>query len=418
MRTPGQLSIEEKREIELAYLRGESPADLDRLYGLRPRSVGKLAYRRGWKRSNTIKDVKKDPTERLYEYDTKIEALQGKVRYLNRQYKQALKEKNLNDRLIEAARDAIISSDPIEPMSIDYDDDYNDPVEHRAVALMSDVHVGEVVSADETNNLSEYNMELFHDRLDIWTNEIINTVVHRRDVLNIPNLDIFMLGDMISGDIHDELSNSNDVSVVDQMVEASRAIASSVLTLSQYFDNVRVTGVAGNHGRMRRKPYYKGKQRQNWDYLCYQLMAMHLSHQNNIEFNIPEAFWTLVDVLGTKFVLMHGDGMQSWSGLPWTGITKTVLKFRELLGADIHFDRMVMGHYHDPVETENWIINGNFKGGDEFSIGKLYVNNRPSQTLLYVREDEGVIESKKIYLDGGARKVSIPEGRWDWDDEL
>ena len=66
------------------------------------------------------------------------------------------------------------------------------------------------------------------------------------------------------------------------------------------------------------------------------------------------------------------------------------------------------------MDTERWHINGNFKGGDEYSLGSLYKGCRPSQTLLYVHPKNGVVGMERIYLDeSDERNLSITEDTWD-----
>ena len=279
---------------------------------------------------------------------------------------------------------------------------------HSAVALVSDVHVGEVVSAAETNNLGSYDTDIFHDRLHRWTNKLLELVEIRRHRLHIPNLNLLFLGDIVSGDIHDELSNTNDGNIVEQTIVAAQSFSEAVLALIPYFEEIEISGVVGNHGRMARKPYYKNKQSRSFDYLVYKMMEMTLAKQPTVKFHIPESFWTVRDILGTKFLLLHGDGNTSWSGLPWYGIQRMTLKLMDMIGREVPFDKVVMGHFHDPVDTESWSINGSFKGGDEYSIGKLYTTGRPSQTLMYVHPIHGVVSTERIYLDDpGDRRVKI-----------
>ena len=394
-----ELSEEEQTQVETEWKRGESGSSLDRKYGLKIGTVRSKAYRKGW-----VKDSVS------WEEDLKTEKLKSKLRIVERKYKAAVKDVVAVDRFIDVAKDAIQAADPVVPMSLVK---HSGSGEHRVVAMLSDLHVGEVVSAEETNNLSEYNLSIFVERIEKWTEKVIELVELRRARLNVPSLSIFMLGDIISGDIHEELQITNEGSVLDTVVFATRHLAASLLTLSKYFEEIEVSGVVGNHGRMKKKPYFKGKQRVSWDYLIYQMLALHLKDQKNIKWHIPASFWTVRDVLGMRFLLFHGDGIQSTQGLPYYGIERAYLRLRDLIGSDVPFDRAVMGHYHDPVDTERWHIGGNFKGGDEYSLGRLYKGCRPSQTLLYVHSEHGVVGTERIYLDNPSEhRLSISEDTW------
>ena len=406
MRIPSELSVEEIADVERRWKGGEVAARLEEEFGLRPDAIRKVAYSRQWKRDGVVNtsagfEVLDDiQIKTKWDTDLRVEKLQSELNNKTRQYKEAVKNVVAIDRIVDIARDVIQAADPVMPLPLTMPET-SSTTEHRAVALMGDVHVGEVVSAEETNNLGGYDLDTFHERLEIWANKIIGLIELRRHRLWMPELEIFMLGDIVSGDIHDELMNTNEGSVVDQVVEAANSISGALLSMSQHFERINVSCVVGNHGRISQKSYYKRKQTMSWDYLAYQMMALTLQKQENIEFHIPKSFWTIRDVLGTKFLMLHGDGIQAWSGVPWYGIQRTVLKLKEMIGSHEDFDKVVMGHFHEPIETEQFLVTGSWKGGDEYSIGKLYKSNRPSQTLLYVHPDNGVhpVGTEKVYLD-------------------
>ena len=325
------LSPDDRFQIEAEWKAGVSAPELDKRYDLTPGTVRKKASVKKW--------IKGDGST-TWETDVKFEKLQSKLKVLQRKYRAAVKDTAVLDRFLETARECIQAAEPIEPLYLPTDQSGG---EHRVVALLSDVHVGEVVSAEETNNLSEYNYGIFVERMKIWTKKVVELVELRRTRLHVPNLSVFMLGDMVSGDIHEELKVTNEGSVLDTVVFATKHIAAALLELSRHFEEIEVSGVVGNHGRMSKKPYFKGKQRVSWDYLIYQMLALHLKDQKNIKWHIPASFWTIRNVLGMRFLLFHGDGIQSTQGLPYYGIERAYLRLRDLIGSDVPFDRAVMG---------------------------------------------------------------------------
>ena len=413
MQTMGTLSIEELEDIKARWMRGDNLGDVEAEYDLRHKAISRYASAHNWKadKGSEAPRTKEEKDELTWAHNVEVERLQSTIRHLRRVNSQAAKEKVAVDRLVAAATDAIRAADPVTPPP-KVTPSAPSGTEHTLVALLSDVHVGEVVRPEETNNLSAYDMELFDERMDIWTNKVVDLVSLRRSQLYIPKLELFMLGDIVSGDIHEELENTNAGSIIDQVVTATHRIASSILVLAQHFDEITISCVAGNHGRMKRKPYYKHKQPANWDVLIGQMLRLILRHQKNVSFIIPGSHWMMREVPGCRFLLMHGDGIKGWSGIPWYGVQRAVSSFLEMIGRDVMFDRAVMGHFHNPVDTENWHINGCFKGGDEFSIGAIFAANRPSQTLLYVHPRHGVVGTERVYLDGERRKFQVLDDSW------
>ena len=427
MPTYRQLHPLAQEEVKQRYIKGERAVDLEREYQMPYKHLIKTGWRLGWnvlraientpqvtkdivaKRDARVSQVQK-PAE-SFERDVQMERLRAQNKILGQKLKEAVKGTATVDRVMEVLKDTTIASEPVEvfstaPLGLTGD-------KHAAVALLSDVHMGEVVEAGETNGLANYDMATCYERAQIWVEKVVGLTELRRSRMDIPDLHLFMLGDIISGDIHDELSNSNEVPVIVQTQEAARLFSSAALTLSQHYENVYISVVAGNHGRMKKKPYYKNKQIANWDVLVGQIMALRLKNQSNIHFHIPEAFWTIRDVLGTKFFLMHGDGVKSWNSIPWYGVDRVTKSLLDMVGRDVMFDRVAMGHFHNPVDTESWHINGSFKGGDEYSIGAVYAAGRPSQTMLYVHPEMGVVSTERVYLDNGIKKrFETKEALW------
>ena len=391
------LTLQQQKLIEEQWKSGVSAREIEREYDMLEGAIRKVAYNKGWR-----KDSDK------WEQDLEVERLKSQLNIANRKYNQAVKETSAVNRLVDTMRDTIKAAPAVKPLQIERR--LKTGSDHHAVALVSDVHVGEVVSSSETNNLGAYNTAIFEERLERWTTNLLRLIELRRERLNVPSLSLFFLGDIVSGEIHDELANTNDSNIVEQTILAAQGFSESILALAPHFDEIEISGVVGNHGRMARKPYYKQKQIKNFDYLIYKMMELTLGKQDNIKFHIPDSFWTIRDVMGTRFLLVHGDGNMSWSGVPYYGIERSYLKLHELIGRDVAFDRVVMGHFHEIIITNRYIINGSFKGADEYSIGKLYRGGLPEQILMYVHPEHGIVGYETVILEDVDNRRIVVDG--------
>ena len=164
-----------------------------------------------------------------------------------------------------------------------------------AIAPLSDTHIGDRVEGDQMIGLNSYDMDIFNRRLYGWANQIVQLVELRRNYAPINELVIPMLGDMISGDIHDELARTNIDNCMGQMIRGANLIGQALMFLASHFNEIRVPCVVGNHGRMTRKPPMKDKY-MDWDYMLYQWVAAFCRDQKNIKFDIPRSFITSFDV--------------------------------------------------------------------------------------------------------------------------
>lgn len=337
--------------------------------------------------------------------DLAIEKLKAEADHYKTKYKTLAKVYSQGQTMMDALKSAVTPLTP--PMQTGGLIRSKVEDRHTATALLSDLHVGEVVSTEETGGLAAYDIPIFAKRLGLWTAKVVELTELRRGSLYVPDLTIMLGGDMIAGDIHQELIKSNACDVMEQAVLAAYMISQSIAQLADHFEVINCYGVVGNHGRMTIKPPAKG-QWHNWDYLVYQLMSMFLSKYGNVNFHLSKSFYQIVPVENTKVLLIHGDSIKGANGSPYYGMERAVMKMRQLLfqqGAD--FDIMAMGHFHDATENARFIVNGSFVGGDEFSAGKLHLANDPVQMLFYIHPEHGIVSTERIYLQ------PADKGNWD-----
>jgi len=289
------------------------------------------------------------------------------------------------------------------------------------IAPLTDTHVGDRVESDQMAGLNHYNIDIFNRRLYGWANQVLTLAEMRRTYAEVDELVVPMLGDMISGDIHEELARTNVDNCMGQMIRGANLIAQALMFLAPHFNKMRVPCVVGNHGRMTRKPPMKDKH-QDWDYMLYQWIAAFCRNQDNIEFHIPKTFSTTIEVANRQIFLTHGDFINgAGSG---TAITKGVLNMRNVLqfrrgledeirnleiknleqsGMSTYFDTVLMGHFHriDEIDIGTGAIHlcGCMKGGDEFAMQRVQAINKPRQLVLYYHPKYGEIGKEIIYLN-------------------
>lgn len=257
-----------------------------------------------------------------------------------------------------------------------------------AVLLLSDTHLGEVISAEETGGLGHYDFDTFIARMEYLADGVRNFLTKNMAAHRFGTLHIFMLGDMVSGMIHEEIEATNELHIVDQVFAGALIFAQMFRELAAEFPHVEVTCIVGNHGRIKSKPYFKHKM-VNWDFVLYEVLAAYLTKTRNITFDIPRSFLHVKEVRGHRFVLMHGDGIKSALSIPLYGVNRRAANLTEILGT---FDYLCMGHFHELAQLKSWkgerIINGSTKGADEFAL-MLGLASEPVQLLFGVHDKYG-----------------------------
>ena len=366
--------------------------------------------------------------------DKKVATHKSEANLYKKLYQQSLKDNTKQELIVEAIQE-FAKAFPAVPLRQSKNTKKN-PFGEKSqimVAPLSDTHIGEHVFKEQMRGLNEYNFDIFNKRMYGWVNEILKHASHRRQVVSVDELVIPMLGDMISGDIHEELARSNMANCMEQMSRGASIIGQALMYLAPHFTKIRVPCVVGNHGRMTRKPPMKDKY-MDWDYMLYQWLAAFCKNQENIEFHIPRSFMTTFKVHDQVVLIMHGDSISgAGSGGAITGaITKlrSVFQYRKALqreiedslddDSQIEFDSVMIGHFHriDEVDigTGVLLICGTMKGPDEFALQRLHAATKPKQIITFWDAEDGY-KSREIIsfnkYDTSKRKFidKIPE-KW------
>ena len=317
--------------------------------------------------------------------DRRIIVLEEEAKQLRRLYKEQTKQAAGNEALIAAMYEVLPA---LEPVAVPPPIVVNGGIEEEElVLLISDLHFGEVVSEAETGGISSFNLDIAKRRFDYTIEKAITIAKEKQKGYHYKRLNVFLLGDLISGLIHDELKEHDEVAVVGQMLFAIEVISAGIQRLCQEFEEVHVCSVVGNHGRVKEEYYFKGKANNNFDYLVSKMLERLTVNQPNLTWNVPESFWAMEKVCNDTFFLSHGDFVKSWAGIPWYGLSRSYLKWR-VLAADygISFDHMAIGHFHNPnvftMVRGTMFVNGSIKGGDEYSIGAISAACDPVQLMF------------------------------------
>ncbi len=270
------------------------------------------------------------------------------------------------------------------------------------VTMWSDWHWGEVVFPDQVNGVNEFNLTIAHER----ARRLVDRVVYllKNHVVNpeYPGIVCNLGGDMLSGDIHEELKESNDVPLLPALLDIFGVLCWAIKVLADEFGYVFVPCVTGNHGRMSRKPQAKNRNFTNYDWLLYQLLAKHFEGDSRITFFIPDGPDALYSVCGHKILLTHGDQFRGGDGMigaigPITrGNQKKLAR-----NSSIHreYDTMMIGHWHQYMPLHRTLVNGSLKGYDEYANSNNFGFEPPIQALFLTHPKNGIIMHLPVYLE-------------------
>lgn len=271
-----------------------------------------------------------------------------------------------------------------------------------ASAFLSDTHLDEVVSKAQTGGINAYNRSIAERRLEGFVNKCLTT---SHDLLNfnIERLDVPLGGDMVSGNIHEELARTNQAEIMDTVNHWSEKIAEALISLSKEYPELYVPCVVGNHGRNTKKVRHKGRIQDNFDWLIYMTaQRIVLSSTKNVKFDVSEhtdALWKAYD---STYCLTHGD--QASGGGGWGGIASPIMrlndkKSRTYASLNTPYRYLIMGHWHQFKDFGNILVNGSLKGYDEFAKNLNFEPEPPQQAFWITAPKKGKIMSMPLFVD-------------------
>jgi hypothetical protein len=268
------------------------------------------------------------------------------------------------------------------------------------VEHFTDIHYGAIQLASEIENFGEYSPEISKERVDRFGGKVIDWTATLRNSYNIDELVVFITGDLISGDIQ-RLEVTNAFPCPVQSVNVAYVLAEVLAKQACHFPKVRVEFICvDNHARLTQKPQSREAGLNNWNYVIGNLMKEILKRVSNIEFNIYPMVQKSVDVKGHRFLIMHGNGIQGWGGIPYYGIERRTAKEavkRMNLADEYKFSKIVLGHFHAPLNHPYFLIGGSVSGTEAYdhSEGR---HSPPMQTAWLVHPKYGETDWSRFYL--------------------
>lgn len=271
------------------------------------------------------------------------------------------------------------------------------------ILFTSDFQCGEVIKTDQVDGMNEYNMNVFSDRYNTMIEKTIKLSKNYMGKTNYTGIYYLRGGDAISGSIHEELAETNDLSAVPAVRWLLQHEREGIKQLKKTFGRVRVYSIPGNHGRTTFKSRAKNYVDLNFETLLAWWLESSFENDPDVEFVTPKSGDAYFDCLGWKILMSHGDRMGSRGGMGFIGPTATIARGQKKLFDDYNrtgksVDYILTGHMHTSLKLELGFSNGSLSGVSEYSIMYRMTPDSAKQWLLYLEEDLGVVEHRELIL--------------------
>lgn len=288
-----------------------------------------------------------------------------------------------------------IETRPFQVYNFNYDK--KDVGDIYAVALFSDAHIEETVKPESVLGLNEYNIDIATERIGKYFQ---NLALCLNDD-NVKDLIFASLGDTISGFIHEELSQTNQLTPIEATFKAQSLIFSGLKFLCENtkLKSIRFIGIVGNHGRTTKKIQHSNGYKLSYEWLMYKNIEQQCKACNlPIEFCLPESELAVINTPDNKkFIFCHGFQIKSSGGGTVCGIYPSLNRLTLKWGKVMQQDKIYIGHFHQCVSIPNAVVNGSIIGYNSFALTNGLPYEEPAQMLEVYSTKIGLIATRKIY---------------------
>ncbi len=279
--------------------------------------------------------------------------------------------------------------------------------------FLSDLHWGEVVDPNQINGVNRFDVDIAHRRLDTLadTSEFLLRIISPS--LDFPGIVVILGGDMISGNIHDELAHTNQFNTMPTILDLFGKLCQFIARQADTYGKVFLPCVTGNHGRDTHKIWNKDRNHTSFDWLLYCFLAKHFESDKRITFLIPDGPDAYYKVFEHRYLLTHGDQFRGGDGV--IGALGPIIRGdhrkRSRNGQiDMAYDTLLMGHWHQYMHLTRLIVNGSLKGYDEYAYNNNFGFEMPQQALWINHPEKGITFRMPVYVDGSA--TTKPKSAW------
>lgn len=277
----------------------------------------------------------------------------------------------------------------------------------RGVAVIvpaTDWHIEERIEAEAVNGKNEFNLETAEARVKRFYSKIVQLIQWQWNLAPVRELWHPLLGDLLSGYIHEELMESNTLSPTEACVFLQEMICSGIDFLRRETKlPIFIPTCVGNHGRTTIKKRIKTSYANSYEWLLYMTLAKYYAKDKDVHFNVGRGYHNTQGIMDRKVRFHHGDGLRYIGGVGGISIpvNKAIAQWDKVDTAD--FD--IFGHYHTHlVSYPKWISCGSLMGYSEYSVSIKAEFQHPTQTFIVIDRRYGMTCAVPIFVTKAGEK--------------
>jgi transposase-like protein len=285
--------------------------------------------------------------------------------------------------------------------------------------LLSDIHMGEVITAEEILGINAFNTEICRVRLRRYFTAACTIGQRWASDTDCEGALLALAGDLISGDIHEELRITNELTSHEQVQVVVEECAAGIRHLADTYGRVHVVGVPGNHGRTTHKPTAKLYARLSYDMLAVNILASQFKDDSRVTFQAGSSKDQLTPIFGRTVFTTHGDKIGTRGGMGFAGPMLPIVRGSKKIdaqqaGIGRRPDLIQFGHYHTTGNPGMVLANGSVPGYSEYGDDLRAVVEPPQQWLYLLHSRWWMRERLPVQLEEPRMpekpRVTVPAG--------
>jgi len=258
--------------------------------------------------------------------------------------------------------------------------------------ILSDWHVEEEVKPATVGGKNSYNLEVAKRRAERIFQTAVKLVREKENDVRIHEIAVFLLGDFITGRIHEENIENALLLPVEALHYAQSLIEGGIdFLLSHTKKDLVFYCKVGNHSRITNRVHASTEQGNSLEFAMYWSLKRKYEGKR-VRFHIEPSYLSVVNILGLPVRFHHGHAV-NYGG----GVGGLHIPLRKAIHAWNQNERAaldIMGHYHSFTEnsTIKYIVNGSLIGYSAYAERVKATSEPPIQGF-------GIIHSKYGFTD-------------------
>jgi len=266
-----------------------------------------------------------------------------------------------------------------------------------AFAILSDTHIEENVKPESVDGTNNYTLAIAKKRMEAFFSNTLKLVQKEQQDATISTLVLGLLGDLISGNIHEELMESCEVQPVEAAILAQNMIASGIeFLLKNSKLTIIVPCCVGNHSRITSKVHVSTEQGNSLEWMIYNNLARAFKHEKRVTFVLSKSYFTWIRVFDFDIRFHHGHAIKFGGGIG--GFTIPVMKAIARYDMDKKAYLDVFGHLHNKFDGGKFIINGSLIGDTPYGK-RLGFTGKPEQVFFLIDKVYGKTGVFPIFVE-------------------